>query len=139
MRLQKIVGFRPPLEYLTEQNLIYSPAYNFKDRNRYRRESYSVVGATDGQSHELAIAFETASAICWRLCNEDSDCIAYVHLLDTNECYGYSYFERQPRYQAIANELPLVADAEAVFYEKSCLKGEWRMTWKKRSEANIIY
>ncbi|XP_036224675.2 uncharacterized protein [Bactrocera oleae] len=122
MRLQKIVGFRPPLEYLTEQNLIYSPAYNFKDRNRYRRESYSVVGATDGQSHELAIAFETASAICWRLCNEDSDCIAYVHLLDTNECYGYSYFERQPRYQAIANELPLVADAEAVFYEKSCLK-----------------
>uniref|UniRef100_A0A0K8VDD1 Apple domain-containing protein n=1 Tax=Bactrocera latifrons TaxID=174628 RepID=A0A0K8VDD1_BACLA len=122
MRLQKIVGFRPPLEYLTEQNLIYAPTYNFKDRNRHRREGYSVVGATDGQSHELAIACETASAICWRLCNEDSDCIAYVHLLDTNECYGYTYFDRQPRYQAIANELPLVADAEAVFYEKTCLK-----------------
>ncbi|XP_011184754.1 uncharacterized protein LOC105213550 isoform X1 [Zeugodacus cucurbitae] len=122
MRLQKIVGFRPPLEYLTAQNLIYSPAYNFKDRNRHRRESYSIIGATDGQSHELAIASETASAICWRLCNEDSDCIAYVHLLDSNECYGYSYIERQPRYQAIANELPLVADAEAVFYEKTCLK-----------------
>uniref|UniRef100_W8BCC6 Uncharacterized protein n=1 Tax=Ceratitis capitata TaxID=7213 RepID=W8BCC6_CERCA len=122
MHLQKIVGFRPPLEYLSEQNLIYSPAYNFKDRNRYRRESYTILGATDGPSQELTIASETASAFCWRICNEDSDCIAYVHLLDTNECYGYTYFERTPRYQAIANELPLVADAEAVFYEKTCLK-----------------
>ncbi|XP_053946811.1 uncharacterized protein LOC128855704 [Anastrepha ludens] len=122
MHLQKIVGFRPPLEYLTAQNLIYSPAYNFKDRNRHRREGYSIVGATDGQSQNPAIASDTASAICWRMCNEDSDCMAYVHLLDTNECYGYSYFERSQRYQAIANELPLVADAEALFYEKTCLK-----------------
>ncbi|XP_036346472.1 uncharacterized protein LOC118755754 [Rhagoletis pomonella] len=122
MHLQKIVGFRPPLEYLTTQNLIYSPAYNFKDRNRHRRESYSIVGAPEGERQELAIASDTASAICWRMCSEDSDCIAYVHLLDSNECYGYSYFERTTRYQAIADELPLVADAEAVFYEKTCLK-----------------
>jgi len=101
LQLQKIVGFRPPLEYLNEGNLIYGPemASNFKE--------------------ELPV-----SQVCWRICNEDPDCIAYVHLLDTDECHGYSYFERTSRYLAISGELPLVADGEAVFYEKTCLRGE---------------
>ncbi|XP_067618989.1 uncharacterized protein [Eurosta solidaginis] len=123
MHLQKIVGFRPPLEYLTAQNLIYSPAYNFKDRNRHKRQSNNIAaGVTDVYNPAQKVASATASSICWRICNDDNDCIAYVHLLDTNECYGYSYFERTPHYLAIASELPLVADAEAVFYEKTCLK-----------------
>ncbi|XP_016990097.1 uncharacterized protein LOC108052253 [Drosophila rhopaloa] len=100
LQLQKIVGFRPPLEYLNEGNLINGPemASNFKDQ-------------------ELPV-----SQVCWRICNEDPDCIAYVHLLDTDECHGYSYFERTSRYLAISGELPLVADGEAVFYEKTCLR-----------------
>ncbi|EDV95054.1 GH23882 [Drosophila grimshawi] len=117
LQLQKIVGFRPPLDYLSERNLIYAPpiASNFKDRDR-RSGNYrlGVDNADDEQ--------QPASEVCWRSCNEDPDCIAYVHLLDTNECYGYSYFERNARYLAIADELPLVADAEAMFYEKSCLR-----------------
>ncbi|XP_060650346.1 uncharacterized protein LOC132787362 [Drosophila nasuta] len=111
MQLQKIVGFRPPLEYLSERNLIYATptASNFKDRDR-RSGDY-------GKS----TADPPASLICWRSCNEDPDCIAYVHLLDTDECYGYSYFERNSRYLPIADELPLIADGEAMFYEKTCL------------------
>lgn len=106
LQLQKIVGFRPPLEYLNADNRIYGPEMvsNFKTRN--------------GQQ-ELPV-----SQVCWRICNEDPDCIAYVHLLDTDECHGYSYFERTSRYLAISGELPLVADGEAVFYEKTCLRGE---------------
>ncbi|EDW98093.2 uncharacterized protein LOC6537840 [Drosophila yakuba] len=104
LQLQKIVGFRPPLEYLSEGNRIYGPEMvaNFKDHNR---------------DQELPV-----SQVCWRICNEDPDCIAYVHLLDTDECHGYSYFERTARYLAISGELPLVADGEAVFYEKTCLR-----------------
>ncbi|EDV42528.1 uncharacterized protein Dana_GF18034 [Drosophila ananassae] len=113
MQLQKIVGFRPPLEYMGEDNLIYAPpstpTSNFKDRNR--RE-----GRQDRQDET------PASQVCWRICNEDPDCIAYVHLLDTDECHGYSYFERSSRYLPISGELPLVADGEAVFYEKTCLR-----------------
>ncbi|KAH8273192.1 hypothetical protein KR018_012323, partial [Drosophila ironensis] len=101
LQLQKIVGFRPPLEFMDEGNLIYSPALA-KDRNR---------------QDELP-----ASQVCWRICDEDPDCIAYVHLLDTNQCYGFSYFERSSRFLAISGELPLVADAESVFYEKTCLR-----------------
>ncbi|XP_017103385.2 uncharacterized protein [Drosophila bipectinata] len=112
MQLQKIVGFRPPLEYLGEGNLIYAPpatpATNFKDRSR-----------REGQDRQDETP---ASQVCWRICNEDPDCIAYVHLLDTDECHGYSYFERSSRYLPISGELPLVADAEAVFYEKTCLR-----------------
>ncbi|XP_017046446.1 uncharacterized protein LOC108091652 [Drosophila ficusphila] len=102
LQLQKIVGFRPPLENMNEGNLIYGPEMvgNFKDRDQ-----------------ELPV-----SQICWRICNEDPDCIAYVHLLDTDECHGYSYFERTSRYLAISGELPLVSDGEAVFYEKTCLR-----------------
>ncbi|KAH8251861.1 hypothetical protein KR038_009828 [Drosophila bunnanda] len=110
LQLQKIVGFRPPLEYLNEDNLINvpPPGRNFKDANRERAH---------GQEQDLPV-----SQICWRICNEDPDCIAYVHLLDTDECHGYSYFERTSRYLAISGELPLVADTEAVFYEKTCLR-----------------
>lgn len=99
------------MEYLNEGNLIYAPppGSSFKDRNRER-----------DQEQELPV-----SQICWRICNEDPDCIAYVHLLDTDECHGYSYFERTSRYLAISGELPLVADSEAVFYEKTCLRGEY--------------
>ncbi|KAH8310962.1 hypothetical protein KR044_003587, partial [Drosophila immigrans] len=111
LQLQKIVGFRPPLEYLSERNLIYATptASNFKDRDRRS-------GDFAASSNE-----PPASQICWRSCNEDPDCIAYVHLLDTDECYGYSYFERNSRYLPIADELPLIADGEAMFYEKTCL------------------
>lgn len=113
MQLQKIVGFRPPLEYMGEDNLIYAPpstpTSNFKDRNR--RE-----GRHDRQDET------PASQVCWHICTEDPDCIAYVHLLDTDECHGYSYFERSSRYLPISGELPLVADGEAVFYEKTCLR-----------------
>ncbi|KAH8417546.1 hypothetical protein KR222_001704, partial [Zaprionus bogoriensis] len=111
MQLQKIVGFRPPLDYLSERNLIYgSPiASNFKDRDR-RNGDYGLLDEPP------------ASLVCWRTCSEDPDCIAYVHLLDTDECYGYSYFERNARYLPITDELPLVADGEAMFYEKTCLR-----------------
>ncbi|XP_017003063.2 uncharacterized protein [Drosophila takahashii] len=102
LQLQKIVGFRPPLEYLNEGNLIYGP---------------EMLGTGTFGDQELP-----ASQVCWRICNEDPDCIAYVHLLDTDECHGYSYFERTSRYLAISGELPLVADGEAVFYEKTCLR-----------------
>lgn len=68
---------------------------------------------------------QPASQLCWRSCNEDPDCIAYVHLLDTDECYGYSYFERSSRYLPIGHDLPLVADGEAMFYEKTCLRGSY--------------
>lgn len=113
MQLQKIVGFRPPSDYLSERNLIYaSPiANNFKDRDRRNVDKEQ----------------PPASLICWRSCNEDPDCIAYVHLLDTDECYGYSYFERNARYLPMTDELPLVADSEAMFYEKTCLRGTFLM------------
>lgn len=113
MQLQKIVGFRPPLEYLSERNLIYaSPIVNnFKDRDR----------------RNAAMEQPPASLVCWRSCNEDPDCIAYVHLLDTDECYGYSYFERNARYLPITDELPLVADGEAMFYEKTCMRGMYEL------------
>lgn len=126
MHLQKIVGFRPPLEYLTERNLIYAPANNYKDRNRIARDGYAIIDSLQQQQmqNDSIANFETtASSMCWRICNNDDACIAYVHLLDTNECYGYSYFERINNYMAVGNELPLVADGEAIFYEKTCLKG----------------
>ncbi|KAM8703838.1 hypothetical protein ACLKA7_008464 [Drosophila subpalustris] len=114
MQLQKIVGFRPPLDYLSERNLIYAPptVSNFKDRDR-RSGDYGL---------PEYLPSPPASQICWRSCNEDPDCIAYVHLLDTDECYGYSYFERNSRYLPITDELSLVADGEAMFYEKTCLR-----------------
>jgi len=115
MQLQKIVGSRPPVDYLSERNLIYAPptVSNFKDRDR-RSGDYGLPEEVPGPP---------ASQICWRSCNEDPDCIAYVHLLDVDECYGYSYFERNSRYLPITDELPLVADGEAMFYEKTCLRG----------------
>lgn len=118
LQLQKIVGFRPPLEYLSERNLIYAPPIvsNFKDRDR-RSGDYGLGERTPDE--------QPASQLCWRSCNEDPDCIAYVHLLDTDECYGYSYFERSSRYLPIGHDLPLVADGEAMFYEKTCLRGTY--------------
>ncbi|ALC47030.1 CG17111 [Drosophila busckii] len=115
LQLQKIVGFRPPLSYLSDRNLIYAPptTSNFKDRNR-RSGNYA-------EQPEHVDDAPPPSQQCWRSCNEDPDCIAYVHLLDTNECYGYSHFERTARYLVIDAELPLVADVEAVFYEKTCM------------------
>uniref|UniRef100_A0A1I8NR90 ZP domain-containing protein n=1 Tax=Stomoxys calcitrans TaxID=35570 RepID=A0A1I8NR90_STOCA len=127
MHLQKIVGFRPPIEYLKDRNLIYSPHGNYKEHNRYTREGYPITEAQlqeqRSQSVNGSLRFEsTASSECWRICNEDDACLAYVHLLDVNECYGYSFFEKNPNYMAVGNDLPLVADGEAVFYEKTCLK-----------------
>uniref|UniRef100_A0A1I8NAG5 ZP domain-containing protein n=1 Tax=Musca domestica TaxID=7370 RepID=A0A1I8NAG5_MUSDO len=125
MHLQKIVGFRPPLEYMTEHNLIYKPDNHYKDRHRYARDGYPIM---DQQTpppllNNSVLQFQsTASSECWRICSNDDGCLAYVHLLDTNECYGYSYFERSQMYMAVGNNLPLVADGEAVFYEKTCLK-----------------
>lgn len=127
MHLQKIVGFRPPLEYLTQRNLIYEPTSNYKDRNRYTREGYPPPVNQPQLSFEQNGTFKfetTTSSACWRICNEDDACLAYVHLLDTNECYGYSFFERTSNYMAVGNDLPLVADGEAIFYEKTCLKGK---------------
>ncbi|XP_037943924.1 uncharacterized protein LOC119676740 [Teleopsis dalmanni] len=106
MHLQKIVGFRPPLEFINKENLIYSPRFSYAHIDNSSKRDFQ----------------EPVSSICWRICNKDESCIAYVHLLDTDECYGYSYFERTSHYQAIGNDLPLVADAEAIFYEKTCLK-----------------
>lgn len=129
MQLQKIVGFRPPSDYLSERNLIYaSPiANNFKDRDRRNVDQEQ----------------PPASLICWRSCNDDPDCIAYVHLLDTDECYGYSYFERNARYLPMTDELPLVADSEAMFYEKTCLRGmcfswAWLTTLVKQHLTQIL-
>ena len=123
MHLQKIVGFRPPLEYLTERNIIYAPTNNYKDRNRISRDGYTIDELQAKVQNATAIHEATASSMCWQICTEDDACIAYVHLLDTNECYGYSYFERANNYMAVGSELPLVADVEAIFYEKTCLKG----------------
>ncbi|XP_001357829.4 uncharacterized protein [Drosophila pseudoobscura] len=129
MQLQKIVGFRPPLDHLSEGNLIYAPppGSKFKDRDRRsggvdwdRRSADQDWDRRSGNQN--GDQEPPASQMCWRICDEDPDCIAYVHLLDTDECYGYSYFERTSRYLAISGELPLVADAEAVFYEKTCLR-----------------
>lgn len=131
MHLQKIVGFRPPLEYLTERNLIYAPpTSNYKDRNRYARDGYPIMDQHISDDdlapgNATTLRFEsTTSSECWRICNQDDACLAYVHLLDTNECYGYSFFEKSSNYMAVGNDLPLVADGEAVFYEKTCLKGK---------------
>jgi len=103
MHLQKIIGFRPPLELMTTRNLIFSQQ-NFK----------STVNNTKVPTSE----------ICWTICNADVDCIAYVHLIDTDDCYGYSYVERSDRFVEIGQELSLVADANAIFYEKTCLNGK---------------
>lgn len=131
LQLQKIVGFRPPLEYLSERNLIYAPpiASNFKDRDR-RSGDY---GLGERQLDE-----QPASHLCWRSCNEDPDCIAYVHLLDTDECYGYSYFERSSRYLPIGHDLPLVADGEAMFYEKTCLRGSYSYCCVRWASAALV-
>ncbi|TMW51793.1 hypothetical protein DOY81_003131 [Sarcophaga bullata] len=122
MHLQKIVGFRPPLEYLTERNIIYAPTNNYKDRNRIARDGYTIDELQSKVQNATPINEATTSSMCWQICNEDDACIAYVHLLDTHECYGYSYFERAINYMAVGSELPLVADGEAIFYEKTCLK-----------------
>ncbi|XP_061393761.1 uncharacterized protein LOC133329251 [Musca vetustissima] len=128
MHLQKIVGFRPPLEYMTASNLFYSPAKsNYKNRNRYTRDGYPINFEDQRTPPPLlnnsVLQFQsTTSSECWRICNRDDTCFAYVHLLDTNECYGYSYLKRSDMYMAVGNNLPLLADGEAVFYEKTCLK-----------------
>ncbi|XP_073815455.1 uncharacterized protein [Musca autumnalis] len=126
MHLQKIVGFRPPLEYMTVRNLMYKPTNsNYKDRNRYTRDGYPLLNSQTPPPllNNSILQFQsTASSECWSICNKDDTCFAYVHLLDTNECYGYSYLKRSDIYMAVGNNLPLVADGEAVFYEKTCLK-----------------
>ncbi|XP_075147853.1 uncharacterized protein LOC142221881 [Haematobia irritans] len=128
MHLQKIVGFRPPIEYLKDHNLIYSPpSNNYREHNRYTRDGYPITDAQlqyqRNQPVNGSLRFEnTASSECRRICSEDDACLAYVHLLDVDECYGYSFFERNANFMAVGNDLPLVADGEAVFYEKTCLK-----------------
>lgn len=125
MHLQKIVGFRPTLEYLTERNLIYAPANSYREHHRIARDGYTTIDSHQKVQNTTGPNFEpTESSICWQICSDDDACIAYVHLLDTNECYGYSYFDRTDNYMAVGNELPLVADGEAIFYEKTCLRGE---------------
>ncbi|KAL9900858.1 uncharacterized protein ACN427_007865 [Glossina fuscipes fuscipes] len=136
MHLQKIVGFRPPSDYMRPENLLKPPLnYNNNNniaQNRYKREGYTTLETSNSrfqqqpqqeQNNTMHHKYEdTTSMKCWRICNQDNACIAYVHLLDTNECYGYTYFERIPNLMTIIDELPLVTDTEAIFYEKTCLK-----------------
>uniref|UniRef100_A0A1A9X2J2 Apple domain-containing protein n=1 Tax=Glossina brevipalpis TaxID=37001 RepID=A0A1A9X2J2_9MUSC len=141
MHLQKIVGFRPPNDYLRPENLLKPPLNhnnnnkNNIEQNRYKRDGYTALESSNShfqqppqeqqqqQNNTKQHKYEdTTSTKCWRFCNQDNACIAYVHLLNSNECYGYTYFESIPDLMTIVDELPLVADNEAVFYEKTCLK-----------------
>uniref|UniRef100_A0A1B0BRF1 Apple domain-containing protein n=1 Tax=Glossina palpalis gambiensis TaxID=67801 RepID=A0A1B0BRF1_9MUSC len=142
MHLQKIVGFRPPSDYMRPENLLKPPLnYNNNNniaQNRYKRDGYTTLETSNSrfqqqpqqeQNNTMHHKYEdTTSMKCWRICNQDNACIAYVHLLDTNECYGYTYFERIPNLMTIIDELPLVTDTEAIFYEKTCLKDTLKLS-----------
>lgn len=136
MHLEKIVGFRPPDDYLlTEQNLMYAARFS-------SIEEATTITALANTNHEKAVnhfyrmeseaedetLMLTTSAICRLLCQKDEACIAYVHLLVADECYGYTFLPTKPEnnnhYLRIeGGDVPLMADVTSIFYQKTCLKG----------------
>lgn len=122
MHLQKVLGFRPPPDYLTNDNTIYTPS--LKSTGIYRwQQAINFTVRQQEQQPKLEQQM-TDSFMCWHICNTDDACIAYVHLIGRRICYGFTYFSGTKSYKKIDNSvLPLVSDPDAVFYEKSCLKG----------------
>ncbi|XP_055849800.1 uncharacterized protein LOC129914525 [Episyrphus balteatus] len=96
LHFQKIVGFRPPAELMTEGNVLY---------------------AADPTN-----PFDLINPICWDLCKQDENCLSYILNLDTNQCFGFSIFELSNLYQQSGQDIELIADNNAIYFEKTCLK-----------------
>ncbi|XP_055903284.1 uncharacterized protein LOC129939332 [Eupeodes corollae] len=96
LHFQKIVGFRPSTDVMTEKNILYS---------------------ADPEN-----PFDLINPICWDLCKQDENCLSYILILDTNQCFGFSIFDLSNLYQQMGQDLELIADTNAIYFEKTCLK-----------------
>lgn len=96
LHFQKIVGSRPSSDLMTEQNLLYAA--------------------------NPANPIELINPICWDLCKQDENCLSYTLILDTNQCFGLSIFTLSNLYQKLGQDFELIADTNAIYFEKTCLK-----------------
>lgn len=96
LHFQKIVGFRPSVDFMTENNILYAA--------------------------DPANPFDLINPICWDLCKQDENCLSYILNLDTNQCFGFSIFDMSNLYHKLGQEIELIADTNAIYFEKTCLR-----------------
>lgn len=98
---EKIVGYRPSAHYDMNMN------FNFM------------------KNSDVIPEFKQLNVDCWSQCYKDPNCFGYIYFLTNNTCFGYSIrgISDDPYYTKY-HKLSLSPDANAVFFQKMCLKGE---------------
>lgn len=107
---QKVIGFRPPTDFLTKENVIHPQNYDSVDPN---------------SSNSFPSSTNLLNPTCWNICQLDENCIGYVLSISTYECFGVSIIDVDDVYQKLvaSNEF-LIADPNAIYFEKVCLTGQ---------------
>ncbi|XP_055716358.1 uncharacterized protein LOC129810107 [Phlebotomus papatasi] len=96
---EKIIGCRPSTHYDINMN------FNLK-------KNMSVIA----ESQQL-------NTFCWSQCYKDINCFGYIYFLKNNTCFGYSVrMTFEDTYYIKYHKLLLLPDANAVFFQKMCLK-----------------
>lgn len=108
-KFQKVIGFRPPTEFLTKENVINPQNYN-SDPN--------------SSNHFPSSSSNLLNPTCWNICQLDENCIGYVLSISTYECFGVSIIDENDGFQKlVASNDFLIADPNAIYFEKVCLSG----------------
>lgn len=110
-KFQKVIGYRPPTEYLTRENVINT-------QNYYPDDPATLPSHFTSSSNLL-------NPTCWSICQLDENCIGYVLSISTYECFRVSILDRNDGYQKLmtSNDF-LIADQNAIYFEKVCLSGQ---------------
>lgn len=96
---QKIIGYKPTIVSLSSTSLIY------KGIERY--------------SPPMAI-----NDYCYKICQQDNCCFSYVLYFNVSECYGFTKCSQTNNYELLKDEFLLVADNNAIYFEKFCMSGK---------------
>ncbi|XP_055677424.1 uncharacterized protein LOC129786426 isoform X1 [Lutzomyia longipalpis] len=96
---EKIVGYRPSTHY--DMNMNFNLMKN----------------------SDVIPEFKQLNMDCWSQCYKDANCFGYIYFLGNNTCYGYSIGRTSDDpYYIKYHKLSLSPDANAVFFQKMCLK-----------------
>ncbi|XP_059609621.1 uncharacterized protein LOC132256981 isoform X2 [Phlebotomus argentipes] len=98
-RFEKIVGYRPSTHYDINMN------------------------ANLEKNMGVIPEFQQLNKFCWAQCQQDINCFGYVYFLKNNTCFGYSVSRTfEDIYYIKHQKLLLFSDANAVFFQKMCLR-----------------
>ena len=105
LHFEKVLGYRPlATDASTAENSIYN-RNNLLYHETVKNDSL------------VSVNLE-----CWKLCKSNIECLGYILFYNTSDCYSLTPNQRQ---MDLDNEsTKLVADVNAVYFQKICLNGE---------------